>query len=83
MGSKRNQTHNVLVLMAQYLQENIYSNRKILNIPPMHDIGYILKTNHESHPSIMKQNRIAEAYNYVTLLHCNLNRKFLQDMDCN
>jgi lysophospholipase L1-like esterase len=68
IGSKRNQTHKVLVHMAQFIQENIHSNIIIVNIPPRHDIGNNSITNLEIHATNMKLSKIAKAYNNVTIV---------------
>ena len=44
-GSKRNQTHKVLVQMTRFIQENTHSNITIVNIPPRHDIRSNSMTN--------------------------------------
>jgi hypothetical protein len=75
IGSKRNQTNKVLVHMAQFIQENIYSNIIIVNIPLRHDIGNNSITNLEIHATNMKLNKVAKAYNNVTIIDSNLCRK--------
>jgi len=76
IGSKRNQTHKVLIHMAQFIQENTHCNIIFVNIPPRHDIGNNSITNLEIHPANMKLNKIAKAYNNVTIVDSNLHRKY-------
>lgn len=76
IGSKRNQTHKVLVHMTQFIQENTHSNIIIVNIPPRHDIGSNSMTNLEIQAANRKLNRIAKAYNNVTIVESNLHRKY-------
>jgi len=75
IDSKRNQTHKVLAHMAQFIQENVYSNIIIVNIPPRHDTGSNSITNLEIHAVNRKLNKIVKAYNNVTIVDSNLHRK--------
>jgi hypothetical protein len=76
IGSKRNQTHKVLVHMTQFIQENTHSNIIIVNILPRHDIGRNSMINLEIQEANRKLNRIAKAYNNVTIVESNLHRKY-------
>jgi len=76
IDSKRNQTHKVLVHTEQFIQENAHSNIIIVNIPPRHDIGSNSITNLEIHAANRKSNKIAKAYNNVTIVDSNLHRKY-------
>ena len=76
IGSRRNQTHKVLVHTAQFIQENTHTNIIIVNIPPRHDIGNNSITNLEIQATNKKLNRIAKAYNNVTIVDTNLHRKY-------
>jgi hypothetical protein len=62
--------------MAQFVQENTHSNIIIVNIPPRHDIGSTSMTNLEIQAANRKLNRIAKAYNNVTIIESNLHRKY-------
>ena len=75
IDSKRNQTHKVLVHMAQFIQENAHSNI-IVNIPSRHDIRSNSITNLEIHAVNRKLNKIAKAYNNVMIVDSNLHRKY-------
>ena len=74
--TKRNQIHKGLVHTAQFIQENTHSNIIIVNIPPRHDIGSNSITNLEIHAANRKLNKIAKAYNNVTIVDSNLHRKY-------
>lgn len=76
IGSKRTQTHKVLIHMAQFIQENTHCNIIFVNIPPRHDIGNNSITNLEIHAANRKLNKIAKAYNNVMIVDSNLHRKY-------
>jgi hypothetical protein len=62
--------------MAEFVQENTHSNIIIVNIPPRLDIGSNSVTNLEIQTANGKLNRIAKAYNNVTIVESNLHRKY-------
>jgi hypothetical protein len=76
IGSKRNQTHKILVQMTQFIQENTHSNIIIVNTPSRHDIGSNSITNLEIQTANRKLNKIAKAYNNVTIVESKLHRKY-------
>jgi len=76
IGSKRNQIHKVLVQIKQFIQENTHSNIIIVRIPPRHDKNRNSVTNLEIQAANRKLNKIAKAYNNVTIIESNLHRKY-------
>jgi lysophospholipase L1-like esterase len=76
IGSNRNQIHTVLAQMKQFIQENTHSNIIIVNIPPRHEMSRNSVTNLGIQAANRKLNKIAKAYNNVTIIESNLHRKY-------
>jgi hypothetical protein len=62
--------------MKQFIQGNTHSNIIIVNIPPRHDMNRNSVTNLEIQAANRKLNKIAKAYNNVTIIESNLHRKY-------
>ena len=75
IDSKINQNHKVLAHMTQFIQDNVHSNVVIVNTPPRHDIESNSITDIEIQAVNRKLNKIAKAYNNVTIVDSNLRRE--------
>ena len=76
IGSKRNQANKVLVKMTQFVQKHNNSNITVVNIPHRYDMDMNSVTNLEIQAVNRKLNKMAKAFNHVTIVETDLNRKY-------
>jgi len=76
IGSKRNQTHKVLVKMAQFMQKHSNSNIIVVNIPHRYALNRNSVTNQEIQAVNRKLIKTAKVFNHVAIVETDLNRKY-------
>jgi lysophospholipase L1-like esterase len=76
IGSKRNQTNKVLVKITQFMQKHNNINIIVVNIPHRYDMDRDSVTNLEIQAVNRTLNKMAKAFNHVTIVETDLNRKY-------